>query len=71
MKKEITGKYKHFKGGEYELIMVAKDSETQEDVVVYKALYGENGVWVRPYNMFFEEIEREGKKMQRFKKIEE
>jgi hypothetical protein len=60
------GKYRHFKGNEYEVLYLAKHSETQEEMVVYKALYGEGGVWVRPAAMWNEEIEREGKKYKRF-----
>ena len=60
------GKYRHFKGGEYEVLYLAKHSETQEEMVVYRALYGEGGVWVRPAAMWNEEIEREGKKYKRF-----
>ncbi|MEG2191858.1 MAG: DUF1653 domain-containing protein, partial [Oscillospiraceae bacterium] len=56
-----TGIYRHFKGNEYELLYIAKHSETLEDMVVYKALYGEGGIWVRPAEMFFEEITRDGK----------
>lgn len=63
------GKYKHYKGKEYEVIGVAKHSETQEELVVYKALYGEGGLWVRPLNMFLEEVEVDGKKVPRFKYI--
>ncbi len=62
------GKYRHYKGKEYEVFGVAKHSETLEELVVYKALYqaeGEN-LWVRPLKMFLEEIEIEGKKMPRF-----
>lgn len=67
---EITlGKYRHFKGNEYEVIGFAKDSETTEKMVIYKALYGEQELWVRPYNMFREIIERDGKKIRRFTKI--
>lgn len=55
MKKGI---YKHFKGGEYEVVGVAKHSETQEEFVVYRALYGEGGLWVRPKDMFLEEVEK-------------
>ncbi len=46
------GKYRHFKGGEYEVLYIAKHSETLEETVVYKALYGEGGVWVRPAKMW-------------------
>ncbi len=55
------GKYRHFKGKEYEVLYVAKHSETLEDMVVYKALYGEMGIWIRPLSMFCEEITRDGK----------
>ena len=60
------GKYRHFKGNEYELISVARHSETLEDMVVYKALYGDFGIWVRPMSMWSETIERDGKKFTRF-----
>lgn len=50
---------RHFKGNRYEILYMAKDSETQEDVVVYRALYGEQGVWVRPKAMFFSPVDRE------------
>lgn len=50
------GKYKHFKGGEYEVLAVATHSETLEDMVVYKALYGEGKVWVRPLAMFLDYV---------------
>lgn len=52
------GKYRHFKGGEYELIGIAKHSETLEPMVVYRALYGEGGLWVRPAAMWAETVER-------------
>lgn len=55
---KIGTKYKHFKGGEYEIIALAKDSETQEEVMVYKALYGEGQTWTRPLKMFAEEVNR-------------
>ena len=68
---EITkGRYRHFKGNEYEVIDFAKDSETTEKMVIYRALYGERELWVRPYEMFREIIERDGKKMRRFEKID-
>ncbi|MDO8493240.1 MAG: DUF1653 domain-containing protein [bacterium] len=53
------GRYRHYKGGEYELIGVARHSETLEDMVVYKALYGRSDLWVRPLKMFVEQIDRE------------
>ena len=53
------GKYRHFKGGEYELLGVARHSETLELMVVYRALYGEGGLWVRPAAMWTETVERE------------
>ena len=60
------GKYRHFKGGEYEVMFLAKHSETQEEMVVYRALYGERGVWVRPASMWEEEVEKEGERYKRF-----
>lgn len=66
---DIKGKYVHYKGNEYEVIGVAKHSETLEPMVVYKALYGDGGLWVRPYGMFFETVEINGEKIPRFKKI--
>tara|TARA_B110000444_G_scaffold247557_1_gene270343 strand:- start:681 stop:920 length:240 start_codon:yes stop_codon:yes gene_type:complete len=60
------GRYRHFKGNEYEVVEIAHHSETQEAMVVYRALYGEHGLWVRPLEMFFETIERDGKTLQRF-----
>ena len=52
------GKYKHFKGGEYELLFLARNSETMEEMVVYRALYGEGGIWVRPAAMWNETVEK-------------
>ena len=63
------GKYRHFKGQQYEVIDIVKHSETQEEMVLYKALYGEYGLWVRPLPMFAEIIERDGKQIARFEKI--
>ena len=65
------GKYRHFKGGEYEVLTLAKHSETGEELVVYRALYGEGQVWVRPAVMWSEEAEREGKTFPRFTYIGE
>ena len=67
---ELVGRYRHFKGGEYELVAIARCSETQTLQVVYRALYGEGGLWVRPYAMFFEDIEREGQRMPRFLRLD-
>ena len=53
-----TGKYRHFKGMEYEVIGVARHSETEEPMVVYRALYGEGGLWVRPLSMWNEQVDR-------------
>jgi len=63
------GKYKHFKGKEYQVISVAKHSETLEEYIIYQALYGEKAVWIRPKAMFLETIERDGKIMPRFEYI--
>ena len=65
------GRYRHFKGKEYEVLGVAKHSETLEEMVVYRALYGERGLWVRPAAMWNETVERDGKTYTRFTKIEE
>ena len=66
MKYPEKGTYRHFKGGRYELICIAKHSETEEEMVVYRALYGDRGVWVRPLSMWNDEIERGGVKYIRF-----
>ncbi|MDY5377565.1 MAG: DUF1653 domain-containing protein [Eubacterium coprostanoligenes] len=65
------GKYRHFKGNEYEVIAIAKHSETLEEMVVYKALYGDGDIWVRPAKMWDETIERDGKTFKRFEYIGE
>ena len=65
----IPGRYRHFKGKEYLALCVAQNSETLEKQVVYKALYGDGGVWVRPYSMFFEDVVKDGKKVPRFEYI--
>ena len=65
------GRYRHFKGNEYEVLYLAKHSETLEPMVVYRALYGERGVWVRPASMWNETVERDGKSDQRFTYIGE
>lgn len=65
------GKYRHFKGKEYELIGIATHSETMESMVVYRALYGEQGLWVRPAAMWTEQVERDGYCGPRFHLVEE
>ena len=64
------GKYRHFKGNEYELIGIARHSETMEPMVVYRALYGERGLWVRPAAMWSETVERDGYCGPRFQYID-
>ncbi len=65
------GKYRHFKGKEYEVIGLARHSETMEWMVVYRALYGEGGLWVRPASMWTEQVEYEGGLQPRFVFISE
>ena len=65
------GRYRHFKGGEYEVIGIARHSETDEPMVVYRALYGEGDLWVRPESMFLDMVERDGKTFKRFEYIGE
>ena len=68
--KLIGCEFRHFKGKLYRIEGFAKDSETLEKMVVYRALYGERGLWVRPAKMFFETIERDGKRIKRFELLE-
>ena len=65
------GKYRHFKGNLYEVIGVANHSETMEEMVVYRALYGEHGLWVRPASMWEEVVDRDGYRGPRFQYVEE
>ena len=65
------GLYRHFKGNKYKLLYVAKHSETLEPMVVYQALYGEQGIWVRPASMWFEHVDRDDYHGPRFYPIEE
>lgn len=60
------GRYRHYKGLDYEVIGVARHSETLEPLVVYRPLYDASGLWVRPHAMFFEEVEIDGKRQPRF-----
>ncbi|MFA9438301.1 DUF1653 domain-containing protein [Uliginosibacterium sp. sgz301328] len=63
------GRYRHYKGGEYEVVSVARHSETLEPMVVYRPLYNDSGWWVRPWAMFVEEIEVQGQRQPRFARI--
>lgn len=64
-----TGKYRHYKGNDYEVIGVATHSETLAEMVVYRPLYGEGGLWVRPLDMFTETVVFHGKQVPRFEKL--
>ena len=66
----LPGRYRHFKGNEYEVVGIARHSETEEVMVVYRALYGGRGLWVRNADMWIEDITRDGKKIRRFERIE-
>lgn len=64
-----AGRYRHFKGGEYRVEGVARHSETGEELVVYRPLYGDRGLWVRPLSMFQESVRHEGRLQPRFEYI--
>lgn len=71
MEKELkTGKYRHFKGNEYEVLGIGYDCDTTEEMVIYKALYGEGKIWIRKKAEFLGEVERDGKTFKRFELIE-
>lgn len=63
------GKYRHYKGNMYEVVGIAKHSETLEELVIYCALYGKNELWARPIEMFLDEVEIDGTKVPRFELI--
>ncbi|MFN8439040.1 MAG: DUF1653 domain-containing protein [Cytophagales bacterium] len=65
----MKGIYKHYKGNLYEVLDIAKHSETEEEMVIYKALYGDFGLWVRPLKMFLEKVTVHQTEMPRFEKI--
>lgn len=67
----VGREFRHFKGNRYRLEGFAKDSETTEEMAIYRALYGDGGLWVRPAKMFFESVERDGRKMKRFELVED
>jgi hypothetical protein len=66
-----TGRYRHYKGNEYEVIDVACHSETEEEMVVYRKLYGDGSLWVRPLAMFIEDVSMDGLMIPRFEWIGE
>ncbi len=73
MRKEdlvVGGIYKHFKGNKYRLLHIATHSETEEEVVVYEKLYGDHSIWVRPLEMFLDQKEVEGQRVDRFSFID-
>lgn len=65
-----TGRYRHYKGGEYEVVGVARHSETLEPLVVYRPLYNVSGLWVRPHAMFFGQVEIDGRLRRRFARVD-
>jgi hypothetical protein len=65
------GRYRHYKGQDYEVIGCARHSETEEELVVYRALYGDRGLWVRPIAMFTEQLSIDGKSVPRFSFLQE
>lgn len=65
------GRYRHYKGHEYEVLGVARHSETEEEYVVYRALYGDRGLWIRPAAMFEELVVVEGRRVPRFEPLAE
>jgi hypothetical protein len=65
-----SGRYRHYKGGEYEVLGVARHSETLEALVIYRPLYNASGLWARPHGMFFGQVELDGECRPRFSKIE-
>lgn len=64
-----SGRYRHYKGGEYDVIGVARHSESREPLVVYRPLYNDTGFWVRPHAMFIGEVEIDGVRLPRFVRI--
>ena len=69
VKSIACGRYRHFKGNEYKVIGIARHSEDESPMVVYRALYGDGGLWTRPASMWLKTVERDGKTYRRFEKI--
>ena len=67
----LPGRYRHYKGNYYEVIEVARHSETEEEMVVYRKLYGDHSLWVRPLGMFLENVVVDGYEVPRFEWVEE
>lgn len=67
----LPGRYRHYKGPEYEVLEVARHSETEEEFVVYRALYGERGLWIRPLAMFLETVTVDGVPVPRFERLQD
>jgi len=65
-----TGRYRHYKGGEYEVLGVARHSETLEPLVLYRSLYNATGMWVRPFGMFIGTVEHDGRVQPRFARMD-
>ena len=70
MQQNITGHYRHYKGNEYEVIGEGTHTETEEKLVIYKALYEPYAIWVRPYDMFFSSVTIDGQEIPRFTRID-
>lgn len=64
-----SGRYRHYKGNEYEVIGIARHSETEEEMVVYRKLYGDHSLWVRPFGMFVEKVPVDGVMVPRFERV--
>ena len=67
----LPGVYRHHKGQQYEVVGVARHSETEEEFVVYRALYGDRGLWIRPIAMFTESVDKDGVSVPRFARIDD
>jgi len=65
------GRYRHYKGNFYEVVGIARHSETEEELVVYRKLYGDHSLWVRPLGMFMENVQVDGRSVPRFERIGE
>jgi len=65
------GRYRHHKGGEYDVLGVVRHSESLEALVLYRPLYNDSGLWVRPYEMFVEQVETNGRLQRRFERVKD